>query len=121
MQQNSSGWDKVIGAVTAPLGFYSLLILSVFAFVTAGCIWGQSPATAALMWAALALATAVFGYVAVMTWRDPRDLTFTQGAHLLALKSKTLSKSMPGQSDESEVADAKAGLAYEGAEDNRNA
>ena len=85
MPQNTSTVQRIIKAVTAPLGFFVLALLIVEAFL--GTVLVAADLNAADkstgMWLGAGLFVLVTGLVYLLVWFKPQNLTYDKEAHLI--------------------------------------
>lgn len=85
MTTAGSTWQKIIEAISAPLGFFVLALLIVESFLATVVIGGnlekQDQITG--MWLGVGLFFMVTLAVFVLVWFKPQHLTFDKEAHLI--------------------------------------
>lgn len=85
MKTNSSSWQKIIEAISAPLGFFVLALLIVESFLAIVVIGGNLEKHDQItgMWLGVGLFVIVTVAVFVLVWFKPQHLTFDKEAHLI--------------------------------------
>ena len=85
MSSQSNLGERIIQAVTAPLGFFVLALLIVESFLGAVLVGGnlERPDKITGMWLGVGLFVLVVAVVFVLVWFKPENLTFDKDAHLV--------------------------------------
>lgn len=76
--------DRIIEAITAPLGFFVLALLIVESFLAAALVGAQLEPSTQLtaIWLGVGMFALVTAGVFILVWHKPENLTFDKQAHL---------------------------------------
>src|SRR5437588_9795259 len=82
--QLETGRHRIIGSVVSPIGFYTLALLTVEAFLMgAGTLFNLSEnQRVAIVWCGIGLIVVILGIVSYLVFRKPMNLVFTDISHL---------------------------------------
>lgn len=85
MRPTQGAWNKIIEAISTPLGFFVLALLIVEAFLATVLVGANLESAQKIMgmWLGVVLFVIVTVAVFILVWHKPQNLTYDKEAHLV--------------------------------------